>query len=99
MNFSKISWQLKQVWLLNEEYLGDQNLKEQIQLTNVEYLWLSHKMSWTLVFCVDTHMCTISKVIGINEEKLSAKQGIHKQPYTRKNRYGCQMHGTYAYYY
>ena len=32
-------------------------------------MWLSLNTSWPLVFCIDTHVCTISKVIGINEEK------------------------------
>ena len=44
-------------------------MKEQMWLTNVKYLWLSLNTSWVLVFCVDTHVCTISKVIGINKEK------------------------------
>ena len=52
---------------------------DQLWLTNVKYFWLSLYTSWALVFCIGTHVCTISKVIGINEEKeMSAKQGIHK---------------------
>ena len=46
-----------------------------------------------------THVCTVSKVVGINtENKMSAKQGIHKWSLMIKNKYGCQMHSTYAYY-
>ena len=30
---------------------------------------MSFNISQALVFCTDTHVCTISKVIGINEEK------------------------------
>ena len=37
------------------------------------------KTSWALVFCIHTHLCTISKDIGINMEKnMSAEQGMHK---------------------
>ena len=34
-----------------------------------EYLWLSPNSSWALVFCIDTNVCTISKVIDINKEQ------------------------------
>ena len=44
-------------------------MKEQIQLTNVKYLCLSPNTLWALVFHVGMNVCTISKVIGINEEK------------------------------
>ena len=37
--------------------------------TNAKYLWLSFNTSWVLVFVKDTHVYTISKVIGINKEK------------------------------
>ena len=30
---------------------------------------MSFNTSWAVVFCIDTHVCTISKVIGINEEE------------------------------
>ena len=44
-----------------------------------EYLWLTLHTSWPLVFCIDTHVCTVSKVISINKEKeMSAKQRIYK---------------------
>ena len=46
-----------------------------------------------------THMCTVSKIIGINtENNMFAKQGIHKCSLMIKNKYGCQMHSIYAYY-
>ena len=35
----------------------------------VKYLWLSFNTSWALVFYLDTHVHTLSKFIGINEEK------------------------------
>ena len=31
-----------------------------------KYLWLSLNTSWALVFCIDTHVSTISKVIDIH---------------------------------
>ena len=41
--------------------------------------WLLFITSLALVFLIDTHVCIISMVIGINKEKnMSAKQGIHK---------------------
>ena len=45
---------------------GVLDVKEQMWPIN---LWLSFNTSWPLVFCIDTHMCTISKGIGINQEK------------------------------
>ena len=45
-------------------------MKEYTRLTNIKYLWLSLKTSFVLVFYIYTHVCTISKVIGINEEKV-----------------------------
>ena len=43
-------------------------------------MWLSLNVPWRLVFYISPHECTISNVIGINEEKrnMSAKQGINK---------------------
>ena len=43
-------------------------MKANIRLTNVKYLWVSLNTSWALVFCLDTHVWTISKVTGINEK-------------------------------
>ena len=40
-------------------------MQEQIWLINVKHLWLSLNTSWALVFCIDTHVCTTSKVIDI----------------------------------
>ena len=42
-----------------------------IWLTNVKYLLLSLNTSWPLVFCIYIyiHVCTISKITTINEEK------------------------------
>ena len=48
---------------------------------------LSPSTSWTLVFCIDTHVYTISKVI---------KQANNKWSLMRKYKYGYQMHSTYA---
>ena len=45
------------------------NVKQHIWLTNVKYLWLSLNTSCILIFCIDTHVCTVIKVIGINKEK------------------------------
>ena len=36
---------------------------------NVKYFWLSLNTSLALLFFIDTRVCTISKVIGINEEE------------------------------
>ena len=44
------------------------DVKEKIWLTNIKYLWLSLNTSWPLVFCIDTHLFTISNAIGINKE-------------------------------
>ena len=68
-------------------------MNELIWFKNVTYLWLLLNASWALVFCMDTHVCTISKVIGINDGKrnMFVKQRIHKWSYMRKNKYGCQM--------
>ena len=41
-------------------------MNEQIWLTDAKYLWLSLNSSW--VFCIDTCVYTISKVIGMNGE-------------------------------
>ena len=47
--------------------------------SNVKYFWLPFNTSCALVFCVGTHLCATSEVIGINEEKeMSAKHGILK---------------------
>ena len=45
------------------------DVKEQIWLANIDCLWLLLNTSWLLVFYVDTHWCTISKVIDVNKEK------------------------------
>ena len=45
------------------------DVKEQMWLAKVKYLWLLLNTSWGLVFCIDAHVCTISKAIGINKEK------------------------------
>ena len=44
------------------------DVKEQIWLTNVEFLWLIFNTSWTLVFCTDIYECTVLKVIGQSDE-------------------------------
>ena len=44
-------------------------MKEEMWLRSVKYFWVSLNTSWALVFCTDTHGCTISKAIGMNEEK------------------------------
>ena len=42
-----------------------------------------------------THVCTVSKVTGMNTEKdMSAKQGIHNWSLMIKNKYGCELHNT-----
>ena len=73
-------------------------MNEQIWFTSVKYLWLSLNTSWILLFCIDTCVCTITNVTGINVEKrnTSAKQGMHKCSQMRKNKCG-QMHIIYAY--
>ena len=38
-------------------------------LTSVEYFGLTFNTSWPLVFCIDMHVCTISKVVAIKKEK------------------------------
>ena len=53
----------------NKEYLRDHRCEGTNVLTSVKYLRLSLKSSWALVFCIDTHVCTISKVVGLNKEK------------------------------
>ena len=35
----------------------------------LEYLWLSLNISWAFIFCIDKHLCMVSKVFGINKEK------------------------------
>ena len=41
-----------------------------------------------------THVCTVSKVIGINtENSMSAKQRIHKCPLMIKNKYSSKPTG------
>ena len=63
------------------------------------YQLLANMTSWTLVFCIHTHVCKIAIVIGKNKEKeISATQGIHTQSLKGKNKYGYQMHAIYAYY-
>ena len=37
--------------------------------TAYKYFWMSFITSLALVFCTDTHVCTVSKVIVKNEEK------------------------------
>ena len=47
-----------------------------------------------------THVCTVLKVIGKNTKNMSAKQGRYNWSLMIRNkydRYGCQMHSTYAY--
>ena len=44
-------------------------MKEQIWLTNVEFFSLLVNTSCgLLLFCIDTHVCTVSKGISINKE-------------------------------
>ena len=45
------------------------DVKEQKWLTNVKYLRLLFNTSWVFVFCIDTYVNTILKVISINKEK------------------------------
>ena len=40
------------------------DVKDQIWLTNVKFLWLSLNTSKPLVFCIDTNVCRISKVMA-----------------------------------
>ena len=42
--------------------------EEKIWLTNLKYLWLSPNTSLTLVFSKNMHLCTISKIFGMNKE-------------------------------
>ena len=49
-----------------ERILKGSDVKEQMWLTNVKHLWLSLDTSWPLVFCIDRHVCTRSKVVGIS---------------------------------
>ena len=44
-------------------------MKEEIWLTHATYLWLSLNTSWALVFCIDTHLCTVFKFTGTNKGK------------------------------
>ena len=37
---------------------------------NVKYLWLSINTSFRLLFYIDTHVFTVSNVIGINKKKI-----------------------------
>ena len=66
-------------------------VKEQRWPTDVKYLRLSTLHGHY------THVCTVSKVVGIHTEKMSAKQLIHKWLVMIKNKYGCFMHNTYVY--
>ena len=43
-------------------------MKEQIWLPDVKYLGLSLNTLLLLVFGIDMHRCTITRVIGINKE-------------------------------
>ena len=62
-------------------------MKEQIWLMNVKYFRFSTLHGHY------THVCIVSKVIDINtENKMSAKQGIHKSSLMIKRKYDCQMH-------
>ena len=53
-------------WKKNSEVVI--HMKKQVWLRNVKYLRLSLNTSWALVFCIDTHVCTISKFIGRYKE-------------------------------
>ena len=69
-------------------------MKEQIWFMNEKYLRLSTLHGH--------YMCEyIFESIGINTEtkKMPAKQGIHTQSLMMKNKYGCQMCGTYTCYF
>ena len=48
----------------------DHRCEGKIWLTNVKYLWLLPNTSWTLVSCIDIHVCTVSKVISIKRNKV-----------------------------
>ena len=45
-------------------------MNEEIWLPNVKHLRLSLKTSWALVFCIHTHVHTISKVLAYQENEL-----------------------------
>ena len=73
-----ITFPKEQMWLPNVKYLWltvkllKAYVKEQIWLTNVKYFRVLTLHGHYI------HLCTISKVIGINvENKMSAKQGIY----------------------
>ena len=46
----------KEKWLPDKEYLRDHRSEGRKWLTNIKYFWLSPKISWSLVFCIDK-MC------------------------------------------
>ena len=75
-------------------------MKEKILLTNEKYLWLLLNTSWGLVFCVNAHLCTISKGTDISKEKeksLSNREYISGHGWERINmvaKYIVHMHIT-----
>ena len=62
-------------------------MKEKIWLSNIKYLKLSLKTSWTFVFCIDTHVFTVSNIISIKKKEiyLSNKECINDHGQERVN--------------
>ena len=80
--------------LLDKEYLRDHRCKRKniiYKCKIFEAVSLTHHGHYT-------HVDTVSKIIGINTENISAKQGIHMWSLIINNKYSCQMHSIYASY-
>ena len=78
------------------------DMKEQMWLTNVNCgHHITLYISWALVFCIDTHVCTNSNVIGTNKEKemyLPKKEYISGYRWERINmlaKWRLHMHITW----
>ena len=67
-NFIGICKKLKQLWLPNMECLKNQRC-EGTNMASKNIWGCQFNTSWTLVFCLYKHVCTISKGIGINKEE------------------------------
>ena len=84
------------IWLPNGEYLRDHRYKG----TNMAYKCnIFVPVTWQFMGIGILYrykcVCTISNVIGINEEKAIC---MPYREYVRKSKYCCQMHSTYACY-
>ena len=82
--------------LPNKEYIRDcrcERTSVAYKCKIIEAVSLTHSGHYTCV-------CAVFKVIGIHTENkiCFSKQGIHKWLLLIKNKYGCKMHSTYAYY-